>query len=55
MNKKLKKNRIKDAVRKEIAARAENRKGQGSSYPANPSKKLPESRGFTVRPEKKRG
>lgn len=55
MNKKAKKNRIKEAVRKELAERSENRKQQGSSYPANPSKKLPESRGFTVRPEKKRG
>jgi hypothetical protein len=51
MNKRAKK-RIKEAVRKEITERAENRKEQGYS---SPTKKLPESRGFTVRPDKKRG
>jgi hypothetical protein len=54
MNKSAKK-RVKEAIRKEIAARSESRKEQGSSYPANPSKKLPVSRGFTPRPDKKRG
>ena len=54
MNKKAKK-RAREAIRKEIAERSDNRKEQGSSSPSNPSKKLPESRGFTVRPDKKRG
>jgi hypothetical protein len=51
MNKRAKK-RIKEAVRKEINERSDNRKEQGFSPPA---KKLPESRGFTARPDKKRG
>jgi hypothetical protein len=51
MNKRAKK-RAKEAIKKEIAERSDNRKEQGSSSPA---KKLPESRGFTPRPDKKRG
>jgi hypothetical protein len=51
MNKKAKK-RVKEAIKKEIAERTTVSKGQGSS---SPSKKLPESRGFTPRPDKKRG
>ena len=51
MNKRAKK-RAKEAIRKEIAERSENRKEQGFTPPA---KKLPESRGFTARPDKKRG
>jgi hypothetical protein len=51
MNKKAKK-RAKEAIRKEVAERATGSKGQGSSVP---SKKLPESRGYTPRPDKKRG
>jgi len=51
MNKRAKK-RVKEAIRKEIAERSDNRKEQGFAPPA---KKLPESRGFTVRPDKKRG
>lgn len=51
MNKRAKK-RAKNAIKKEIAERSDNRKEQGSS---SPSKKLPESRGFTPRPDKKRG
>jgi hypothetical protein len=51
MNKRAKK-RMKEAIKKEIAERSENRQQQGSS---SPSKKLPESRGFTPRPDKKRG
>jgi hypothetical protein len=51
MNKKAKK-RLKEAVQKEIAERTTDSKGQGSSIPP---KKLPESRGFTPRPDKKRG
>jgi hypothetical protein len=50
MNKKAKK-RLKEAVQKEIAERPTT-KNQGSS---SPPKKLPESRGFTPRPDKKRG
>ena len=51
MNKKAKK-RLKETVRKEIAERTPAGKEQGSS---SPPKKLPESRGFTPRPDKKRG
>jgi hypothetical protein len=51
MNKKAKK-RLKEAVQKEIAERNPKRNEQGSP---SPSKKLPESRGFTARPDKKRG
>jgi hypothetical protein len=52
MNKRAKK-RMKEAIQKEVAERADNRKEQGHS--SSPAKKLPESRGFTVRPDKKRG
>jgi hypothetical protein len=51
MNKRAKK-RMKEAIQKEIAGRSDNRKEQGHS---SPTKKAPESRGFTVRPDKKRG
>jgi hypothetical protein len=51
MNKRAKK-RAKEAIKTEVASRSDNRKGQGSS---SHSKKLPESRGFTPRPDKKRG
>lgn len=51
MNKRAKK-RIKEAIKKDISERSETRKDQGFSSPA---KKLPESRGFTLRPDKKRG
>jgi len=51
MNKKAKK-RAKEAIRKEVAERSDTRKEEGSSPLA---KKLPESRGFTPRPDKKRG
>jgi hypothetical protein len=51
MNKKAKK-RLKEAVQKDIAERTTTNKGQGSS---SPPKKLPESRGYTPRPDKKRG
>ncbi|MBC7908960.1 MAG: hypothetical protein H7Y30_00565 [Pyrinomonadaceae bacterium] len=51
MNKRAKK-RVKEAIKKEIAERSANRQEQGSPPP---SKKLPESRGFTPRPDKKRG
>jgi hypothetical protein len=51
MNKKAKK-RAKEAIKKEIAERTTGNKEQGSSAP---SKKLPEGRGFTPRPDKKRG
>lgn len=51
MNKRAKK-RAREAIKKEILERSDNRKDQGSS---SPSKKLPESRGFTPRPDKKRG
>jgi hypothetical protein len=51
MNKRAKK-RLKEAIRKDITERAENRQDKGHSSPA---KKTPESRGFTVRPDKKRG
>jgi hypothetical protein len=51
MNKRAKK-RAKEAIKKEIAERTDNRQPQGST---SPSKKLPQSRGFTPRPDKKRG
>jgi hypothetical protein len=51
MNKRAKK-RLKEAIKKEIVERSDNRKEQGFS---SPPKKLPESRGFTARPDKKRG
>ena len=51
MNKKAKK-RLKESVQKEIAERTTAGKGQGSSAPP---KKMPEGRGFTPRPDKKRG
>jgi hypothetical protein len=51
MNKRAKK-RLKEAVKKEITERSDTRKEQGYS---SPTKKLPESRGFTLRPDKKRG
>jgi hypothetical protein len=51
MNKRAKK-RVKEAVRKEIAERTDNRKEQGF---APPSKQLPKSQAFTPRPDKKRG
>jgi hypothetical protein len=51
MNKRAKK-RMKEAIQKEITERSENRKEQGF---ATPAKKPAESRGFTVRPDKKRG
>jgi hypothetical protein len=50
--KKRAKKRLKEAVQKQIAERADNRQEQGFVPPA---KKLPESRGFTARPDKKRG
>ena len=51
MNKKAKK-RAREAIKKDIAERTTGNKEQGSS---RPPKKLPESRGFTPRPDKKRG
>lgn len=51
MNKKAKK-RAREAIQKDIAERTASNKGQGSSIPP---KKLPESKGFTPRPDKKRG
>ena len=54
MNKKARK-RAREAIQKDIkdiAERSTSNKGQGSSIPP---KKLPESRGFTPRPDKKRG
>jgi len=51
MNKKAKK-RAKEAIRKEITERSNNRQEQAAP---SPTKKAPEARGFTVRPEKKRG
>ena len=52
MNKRAKK-RMKDAIKKDITERSDKRKEQGVS--SSPAKKLPESRGFTLRPDKKRG
>jgi hypothetical protein len=51
MNKRAKK-RLKEAINKEIADRASKNKEQNFS---TPTKKIPESRGFTAKPEKKRG
>lgn len=51
MNKRAKK-RVKEAIQKEIAERSDKRKEQGFVPPA---KKQPVSRGFTARPDKKRG
>jgi len=51
MNKKAKK-RAREAIKKDIAERSTGSKEQGSS---SPPKKLPEGRGFTPRPDKKRG
>jgi hypothetical protein len=51
MNKKAKK-RMKEAIQKDITRKSEDRKEQGFSSPV---KKSPESRGFTARPDKKRG
>jgi hypothetical protein len=51
MNKRAKK-RVKEAMQKQIAERSDKRKEQGFTPPA---KTMPESRGFTVRPDKKRG
>ncbi|HEY9282766.1 MAG TPA: hypothetical protein VIP46_04880 [Pyrinomonadaceae bacterium] len=51
MNKRAKK-RVKEAVRKQIAERPVAGKGQGFDPP---EKKQPASRGFTPRPDKKRG
>ncbi|MGI9107339.1 MAG: hypothetical protein ACR2G4_13950 [Pyrinomonadaceae bacterium] len=51
MNKRAKK-RVKEAIQKEIAERSDKRKEQDF---APPSKKLPTSRGFIARPDKKRG
>jgi hypothetical protein len=51
MNKRAKK-RMKEAIKKDITERSEKRPEQGLS---SPGKKRPESRGFTVRPDKKRG
>ncbi|MCA1633844.1 MAG: hypothetical protein LC802_09025 [Acidobacteria bacterium] len=52
--KKRAKKRLKEAIKKEIGERADNRQEQTFSPPA---KKLPQSqnRGFTAKPEKKRG
>jgi hypothetical protein len=50
--KKREKKRLKEAIQKEITERSEKTKTPGFSPTP---KKLPESRGFTVRPEKKRG
>lgn len=51
MNKRAKK-RVKEAIKKEVAERLNNRQEHGAPPVA---KKLPESRGFTPRPDKKRG
>ncbi len=51
MNKRAKK-RAKEAIRKEIAERPGAGKGQNFNPP---EKKQPASRGFTPRPDKKRG
>lgn len=51
MNKRAKK-RLKEAINKEIADRTDKGKEQNFSTPI---KKIPESRGFTAKPEKKRG
>jgi hypothetical protein len=51
MNKRAKK-RAKEAIQKEIAERADKNKDQNFTPPA---KKLPTSRGYIPRPDKKRG
>jgi len=51
MNKKAKK-RLKEAIQKEIAEKV---KTSTPSQDFSATKKAPESRGFTVKPEKKRG
>ena len=51
MNKKAKK-RLKEAIRKEIA---EKTKASQPSQDFSATKNTPQSRGFTVKPEKKRG
>jgi hypothetical protein len=51
MNKRAKK-RLKESIQKEIVERSPHRKTQPSP---SDLKKLPESRGFTPRPEKKKG
>jgi hypothetical protein len=51
MNKRAKK-RLKEAIQKELAERTDKRNEQTFS---TPTKKVSESRGFTVKPEKKRG
>jgi hypothetical protein len=50
--KKREKKRLKEAIQKEIEERSDKTKSQSFSPTA---KKLPESRGFTARPDKKRG
>lgn len=52
MNKRAKK-RLKEAIQKDITERSDNRKPPGFTPPS--SKKLPQGRGFTARPDKKRG
>jgi len=52
MNKKAKK-RLKEAIQKEIADKVKTPTPPSQEFSAN--KKAPESRGFTVKPEKKRG
>jgi hypothetical protein len=51
MNKRAKK-RLKETIQKEIAERTKDRKDHAFT---SPSKKPPESRGYTPRPDKKRG
>jgi hypothetical protein len=51
MNKKAMK-RLKESVQKQIAERTPKQNEPGAS---SPRKKMPESRGFTPRPDKKRG
>lgn len=51
MNKRAKK-RLKEAIRKDIGERADKRQEQNFTPP---EKKLPQSRGYTPKPEKKRG
>ncbi|HEX8473025.1 MAG TPA: hypothetical protein VF666_03260 [Pyrinomonadaceae bacterium] len=50
MNKRAKK-RFKEAIKKESLERTKTTKGETFS----PTKQLPERRGFTAKPEKKRG
>ena len=51
MNKRAKK-RLKESIQKDLAERTEKRQEQTFS---TPQKKVPVSRGFTAKPEKKRG